>query len=217
MEDEPPSEVVTHHFCKTCECDIPLTELFDHKNSCVKYRPSLACDRCGHGGYIGQKEVNKHHKLAHHGKVKGASGCKNIFIRAAVPSSTERFGGMLVCGEGLKESTIKQYVGRLQMLHQAGSLYAFQQFLKQATSNKDKLYNLADKIRMWCISAHNGNHVDATVELEALGLGINIGRIIICVFPISELSTQETMIIGHFPFPHTQKLLAMARSMSIRR
>lgn len=197
MADEPPSEVVTHYHCNTCECDIPLSELFDHNNSCVKYRASLACGRCGHGGYIGQKEVNKHHKLVHYGKVKGAPGCKNIFLRAAVPSSTERFGGKLVCGRGLKESTIKNYVNRLQMLHQAGSLYVFQQHIKQATSNRDKLYSLANKIRAWCILAHPGNNENAAAELEALGLGLTIGREIIYVFPTSKFLIIQPSLSSH--------------------
>lgn len=196
MADEPPSEVVTHHVCEICECDIPLAELFEHKNSCVRYRPALACGRCGHGGYIGQREVNKHNKRVHHGNEPGAPGCKNIYIRAAVPSCTERFGGKLVCGEGLKESEITQYVARLQMLHQAGGLYNFQQFLKQATMNRTKLYELADKIRIWCFSAHNNNRIDAAAELETLGLGIRIGKAAIYIS-----SLQSSPHNTYWPFP----------------
>lgn len=173
--------------------------MFDHNNLCIEYRASLACGRCGHGGYIGQKEVNKHHKLVHYGKVKGSPGCKNIFLRANVPSTAEHFGGKLVVGRGLKESVIKDYVSRLQMLHQAGGLYTFQQKIKQATANTEKLYDLANKIRDWCVSAHPDNIDKAAEELEALGLGLNIGR-----ETIHMLSILEPIVIQPSPLSYPE-------------
>lgn len=172
----PVSERIIYEYCSVCECDIPRTEFLDHEEKCRRFDPCLACDVCGHSGFTEKAGVNRHHKNKHHGKKLRAPGCKNIFIRAAVPGSTERFGGKVVCGAGLQEKDIRRHVSRLRMHYQAGGLFKFQQSLKEAASNRSKLYSLADRIRAWCISAHNNDHEVAAPELANLGLSVNIGK-----------------------------------------
>lgn len=190
----PVSERIIYEYCSVCECDIPRAEYLDHAEKCRRFSPCLACDVCGHGGFTEKAGVNRHHKNIHHGKLLKAPGCTNIFIRAAIPGSTERFGAKIVCGTGLQEKDVRRHLSRLRMHYQAGGLFKFQQCLKEAASNRTKLYSLADRIRAWCISSYDNDHEAAAPELAKLGLNVTIGKTLIL------MEFMHPDIYSFFPF-----------------